>query len=428
MNLFIYLIVTYFSLELLNLIYYFKIKNSILKKTYYYGDRIEKSIIKEFFKKNDLEFFKRHIITDNNNQVDLEEIGLISMIRLLLSYLFNKSLSQSNYINLKTVYYSILKMKNKLKITLNNYKYNKNNDIFMRFGKNSINAYYKPLIITFISLAIRFFYEQILRYNNFENYYSSNTNVNYWYKINSKSEHTPIMFIHGFGIGIIPYLSYIINLSKSGTIICPVLPNISNVYFHPLKWNVRKNDFFPDLKLLYQEFNEILEIHKISKINMIAHSFGTFILSGLILNPAIRKKIIRKIFIDPVCFHSDRYKIYRSVDLMNEIKVNSYCSIIKQYLLYYIIYLDVYLKYATKRNLFSMDYLWGNYRYIDNNTLVVLSEKDEITPSLAIYNDMAKSSKKNNIVWLENATHGDLFMDNKWNNLLNNRINTFINK
>ena len=64
------------------------------------------------------------------------------------------------------------------------YKHNKNNDIFMRFGKNSINAYYKPLIITFISLAIRFFYEQILRYNNFENYYSSNTNVNYWYKIN----------------------------------------------------------------------------------------------------------------------------------------------------------------------------------------------------------------------------------------------------
>ena len=75
-----------------------------------------------------------------------------------------------------------------------------------------------------------------------------------------------------------------------------------------------------------------------------------------------------------------------------------------------------------------MDYLWGNYRYIDNNTLVVLSEKDDITPSFAIYNDMVKSSKKNNIVWLENAYHGDLFMNNKWNDLLNNRINTFINK
>ena len=98
---------------------------------------------------------------------------------------------------------------------------------------------------------------------------------------------------------------------------------------------------------------------------------------------------------------------------------------LKKYFLYYIIYLDVYLKYATKRNLFSMDYLWGNYRYIDKNTIVVLSELDNITPSESIYTDMVKSGKIKNIVFLKNAYHGDLFMDNKYFKELN-KINKYL--
>ena len=35
-------------------------------------------------------------------------------------------------------------------------------------------------------------------------------------------------------------------MSQNATVICPVLPNISNVYFHPLKFNLCNNDFFPD--------------------------------------------------------------------------------------------------------------------------------------------------------------------------------------
>ena len=40
-----------------------------------------------------------------------------------------------------------------------------------------------------------------------------------------------------------------------------------------------------------------------------------------------------------------------------------------------------------------MDYLWGNYRYIDNNSLIVLSELDEITPSKGINDELSKIIK-----------------------------------
>lgn len=428
MSFIFYLLIFYLILELLNLIYYFRIKNRILKKTYYYGDRIEKSIIKDLYKKNLLDFFKRFVIVDDKDKdLVLNKINHLAMIKLILSYLFNKSLTQANYLNLKTAYYCTFKLKHKYGIILNNKKYKANLDNFMRFGKNSISSYYKPLIINFLAYTLRLLSEMILIYNGFKTYYSTSTNLIYLYKVNSKSKKIPIMFIHGFGIGIIPYIKNILNLSKEATIICPILPNISNLYFHPLKWNICKNDFFPELNLLFQEFDDILENHKITKINIIAHSFGTFILSGLMLNTSIRKKINKKIFIDPVCFSSDSHQIYRSVDIMKDTRSTGCLGTMKRYILFYVIYLDIYLKYATKRNLFSMDYLWGNYRFIDDKTQVILSEYDDITPTETIYNDMIKSGKINNIVFLKNATHGDLFMNN---NYLKNlcELNKFITK
>jgi len=419
----IILLIIYLVLEILNFIYYYHVKKQALKKTYYYGNRIEKSLIKHFLK-DMMKFFNSYFISNNKNKfLDINQLSLIPIIRSLLSFFFNKSLSQANYKNLKVVYYCAFKFKKQMNIKFKKINDNKQ-DLFLRFGKSSITTYYKPLIITILFILTRIYSEFILRKNNFKSYYSPLTNINYWYKLKEKSE-TPVIFFHGFGIGIIPYINYLIKLAENTSVICPVLPNISNVYFHPIKWNICRNDVFPDLNLLYDELNNILINHKLVKVNIIAHSFGTFILSGIILNSSLRRKIHKKIFIDPVCFHSGAIKVYKSVDRMKKNKSNSFKSIILHYLIYYVIYLDIYLKYATKRNLFSLDYLWGNYRYVDKNTKIVLSENDDITPSFKILEDMKIASKHRNIVWLEDAYHGDLFMTNNWNFILN-QLNNFI--
>lgn len=426
---FVSILVIYLIFETLNFIYYLYIKSNINKKTYYYGNRIEKSIIKHYKNiPNQTKYLYQFLISHENSSIlNAEDIPLKSVIRLLLSMHFNKSLSQANYKNLRTVFHHIYKLKTKSNIKFNNKETIKNN-IFMRFGKSSIVSYYKPLFLSIILVIIRIYYEFILKINKFNYYYSNTTNINYWYKINDSSN-TPVIFIHGFGIGIIPYLNFILNISKDCTIICPVLPNISNIYFHPLKWNICKNDFFPDLNLIYDEIGNILALHKISKVNIVAHSFGTFILSGLMLNSHLRRKIYKKIYADPVCFLSGTEKVFKSVDRMkkNVIRRHYIISNLKHYIIYYVIYLDIYVKYATKRNLFSMDYLWGNYRYLDSDSIVVLSECDHITPSSDIYTDIIKSGKGKSIIWLENANHGDIFMDKKWNDILK-KINNFIIK
>ena len=65
-----------------------------------------------------------------------------------------------------------------------------------------------------------------------------------------------------------------------------------------------------------------------------------------------------------------------------------------------------------------MDYLWGNYRYIDSNSLIVLSEFDEITPSKGIKDELTKISKSKNVLWISNASFMELFTDSKFQSYL----------
>ena len=179
---FVSILVIYLIFETLNFIYYLYIKSNINKKTYYYGNRIEKSIIKHYKNtQNQTKYLYQFLISHENSSIlNSEDIPLKSVIRLLLSMHFNKSLSQANYKNLRTVFRHIYKLKTKSNIKFNNKETIKNN-IFMRFGKSSIVSYYKPLFLSIILVIIRIYYEFILKINKFNYYYSNTTIINYWY-------------------------------------------------------------------------------------------------------------------------------------------------------------------------------------------------------------------------------------------------------
>jgi hypothetical protein len=405
-----YLII-YLILELINYIYFLKIKNNILKKEYYYGNRFDSKMRNNFLNtENKIKYVSDHIEFHKINNISLSNIPLDSFIDFFLSTYYNKSREQAEIKHLSLVYKDIQNFQKKYKINLTD----KNDNIFKTFGKTDIYCIYKPIPITILFYSVKFLSELKLKLNGFKKYYSPKTNICYWYKIKKDSKSDPLMFFHGLGIGIIPYLNFIIEMSNNITVICPVLPNISNVYFHPLKFNLCNNDFFPNFSLIKNEIDQILSLHKINSINIIGHSFGTFILSSLLLSSSLRHRIKEKIFIDPVCFHSNLVKVLKSVDIKKDDDGS-----LKPKILHYFIYLDIYVKYALNRNLFSMEFLWGDFEYFDENTMIILSEKDTIVPSEDIYEDMYNDGYVDKIEWLENALHGDIFTTNNWNETLN---------
>ena len=119
------------------------------------------------------------------------------------------------------------------------------------------------------------------------------------------NRHVPVVFLHGLGVGVGPYSSWIIErLPKDRTILCPEWPNIS--------YGIERGHEYPTPRELAQFLRTSVEnaIKKVKnktqlttseiKCDCIGHSYGTVVLTGF--RRYCRDVVRRSVFIDPVCF------------------------------------------------------------------------------------------------------------------------------
>lgn len=280
-----------------------------------------------------------------------------------------------------------------------------NNDTkikFSKFGTDDISSGYKPFIFySSINIATNITYAY-LKYHNFTKHTSQSKNFVYFYKHNNDFAEN-VIFIHGLGFGIMPYMSFIFELSKKYNVIIPILPNISNMEYHKMKYNIKKTELFPDYEIWRKDFKKILETY--GKSYMIGHSFGTIMMGILLKDMIIDKYITKRIFVDPVCFFEKCYKIMQYID--NPTNNNLVDNVFN-----FIVYDDIYVKYATKRYLFGPEYWITDYELMFDNNLVILSGKDSIVPSHEIYNKMGEYGIS--CIMVNNAIHGQIFFSDDY--------------
>ena len=123
--------------------------------------------------------------------------------------------------------------------------------------------------------------------------------LKYWIKkstIISTQKRNSLLFFHGIGIGLLPYLFMILKISRNNLardIILVELPfakiSLSN-----------KHDKSINIKETVNAITAILSKTQLKQCICMGHSYGTIIMSWIIqLNPTL---IHSAIFIDPVCF------------------------------------------------------------------------------------------------------------------------------
>ncbi|KAL1731218.1 hypothetical protein EV714DRAFT_283532 [Schizophyllum commune] len=117
----------------------------------------------------------------------------------------------------------------------------------------------------------------------------------YWYRPGSKSSTAlPILFIHGIGIGLYPYLPFIADLIARDPgqpiLLLELLP-ISMHITHPL----------PPLDPSLAALRSLLRFHRLPRVVLAAHSYGT-VLAAHILRSPLRSHIASVALIDPIPF------------------------------------------------------------------------------------------------------------------------------
>ncbi|KAH8652818.1 hypothetical protein BGZ61DRAFT_468571 [Ilyonectria robusta] len=132
-------------------------------------------------------------------------------------------------------------------------------------------------------------------------YRSPAKTLTYWYRPHMSTTKLPILFIHGIGIGLYPYINFLGDLSAAdakdpsdgqvGIIAIEIMPISSRITAEALL----KDE-------MCEEINRILKAHGWSRIVLVSHSYGSVVAAHLLHTPQIAQKIGPIVFVDPVSF------------------------------------------------------------------------------------------------------------------------------
>lgn len=133
-------------------------------------------------------------------------------------------------------------------------------------------------------------------------YRSPARHLTYWHRRHTSKKRLPVLFIHGIGIGLYPYTSFLRDLIKQlhtgttadsevGIIALEIMP-ISSRITHPAL----------EKEVMMCEIMEIIRYHGWSKFVLVSHSYGSIIAAHLLKSDQFAPLIGPTVFIDPVSF------------------------------------------------------------------------------------------------------------------------------
>lgn len=324
-------------------------------------------------------FFDKESITINN-------------IKQFLSYQIfnidptttNMRLWQSIYIN------SIIKVIKPRLSTLNNDTNKKTNTIWKSsmVMTTKLDIVHKPYTFYILMYFVRRVFNYYMYTLGFTNIIDPTTNLRLWIKYNNTVENkTPLVFIHGVGLGIIPYIGKICQLSINRILIVPELPNMSyDLYKFPPPSNE---------SIVVSLYNTLVKLG-IRLVDIIGHSHGSTMMN--IFQIRYPHMCNYKTYAEPNCF-CIHLPILANVGYKfpSTKKYN-----ILDYILWSFVFRDMYVQYSVKRGIFAEHGLLKN---LDNKTHIILAKDDYVIPSFHIHKYITAHHPDVNVTVVE-GDHG----------------------
>ncbi|CAG8117463.1 unnamed protein product [Penicillium nalgiovense] len=133
-------------------------------------------------------------------------------------------------------------------------------------------------------------------------YRSPVRHLTYWHRRHTSKKRLPVLFIHGIGIGLYPYTSFLRDLNRQpktgatedseiGIIALEIMPVSSRITHTAL-----------GKEMMICEIMEIIQRHGWSKFVLVSHSYGSIIAAHLLKSDRFAPFIGPTVFIDPVTF------------------------------------------------------------------------------------------------------------------------------
>ncbi|KAJ9150321.1 Alpha beta hydrolase fold family [Pleurostoma richardsiae] len=124
---------------------------------------------------------------------------------------------------------------------------------------------------------------------------SPSSELSYWYRQHTSKTSLPVVFIHGIGIGLHPYTTFLAEIPQdTGVIALEILPISMRLCSAPLS----RPDFLRQLEL-------IVSHHGWDSFVLVSHSYGSVLTTHILRSPTLAPKVAGAVLVDPVsiCLH-----------------------------------------------------------------------------------------------------------------------------
>ena len=123
----------------------------------------------------------------------------------------------------------------------------------------------------------------------------------YWHRPHTSKTRLPVLFIHGIGIGLYPYVDFLRDLNEHaddgdddgqiGILAIEIMPISSRITHAALG----KED-------MCREIDGILTHHGVDRCVLVSHSYGSVVTTHILHSPVLQRKVSSVLLIDPVTF------------------------------------------------------------------------------------------------------------------------------
>uniref|UniRef100_A0A383VKF9 AB hydrolase-1 domain-containing protein n=1 Tax=Tetradesmus obliquus TaxID=3088 RepID=A0A383VKF9_TETOB len=206
----------------------------------------------------------------------------------------------------------------------------------------------------------------------------------------------PILFLHGVGAGLLPYLSLVFHLASLGRPM--ILPESKHVSMRLVKW-------LPTVDDMADGTAAILAAHGVDRALVVAHSYGTMVAARMVLK---YESLVHSLcLMDPVCFAMFMPHLIRNFMYAWHV---SGCLLI-----------DVIMALVSSElhcaSTFSRKFFWTSINLWDEHvparTLVVLSGRDILSPT----NDMHTWLREHTpaqVLYKPGMAHAGILVNTAW--------------
>lgn len=250
---------------------------------------------------------------------------------------------------------------------------------------------------------------------------SSAKTLTYWHRQHTSKENLPVLFIHGIGIGLYPYVNFLSHINSRDNQ-CNGDSQIGIIAIEIMPISFRITHAALERDQMCDEIHTILQQHGWEKVILVSHSYGSVIATHLLKNAATAAFIGPTLFIDPVSFLLHLPDVAYNFTCRKPIQAN-------EHQLYYFASMDMCVAHTLSRRFFwSENILWKD-EIGQRPVTVVLSGKDLIvdTESVGRYLSEVSSTTLDkefwkhqkwqgrdlDILWFDHLDHAQVFDSKK---------------